>query len=44
MKNDKQISEDDLTRSTKQIEDVMTKTKNEIEAVAKIKEQEIMTI
>lgn len=44
MKNDKQISEDDLTRSTKQVEDLMAKTKNEIEAVAKIKEQEIMTI
>jgi ribosome recycling factor len=44
MKNDKQISEDDLTRCNKQIEDIMTKTKNEIEAVAKIKEQEIMTI
>jgi len=44
MKNAKQISEDDLTRSSKQIEDLMVKTKNDIELVAKSKEQEIMTI
>jgi ribosome recycling factor len=44
LKNDKQISEDDLTRATKSVEELMSKTKNDIDRIAKIKEQEIMTI
>ena len=43
-KADKQISEDDLARIEKQIDEVMAKTKAEIEAAAKAKEQEIMTV
>lgn len=43
-KSDKQISEDDLSRVEKQVDDIMAKTKAEVEAVAKAKEQEIMTV
>jgi len=43
-KSDKDISEDDLSRIEKQIDELMAKTKAEIEAHAKAKEQEIMTV
>lgn len=43
-KKDKDIGEDDAKRLTTQIEDAMNKAKSDIEAVAKAKEQEIMTI
>lgn len=43
-KNDKDISEDDYTRLEKQLDEQMAKTKSEIEAAAKAKEQEIMTL
>lgn len=43
-KNDKSISEDDLSRIEKQIDELMAKTKAEVEAAAKAKEQEIMTV
>jgi ribosome recycling factor len=43
-KLDKNISEDDLTRIEKQIDELMSKSKAEIEAAAKAKEQEIMTV
>jgi ribosome recycling factor len=43
-KNDKDISEDDYKRLEKQVDDLMAKVKADIEAAAKTKEQEIMTI
>lgn len=43
-KSDKDISEDDFTRIEKQVEELMAKNKTEVEALAKAKEQEIMTI
>jgi len=43
-KNDKDISEDDFNRLEKQLDEQMAKTKSEIEAAAKGKEQEIMTL
>lgn len=43
-KNDKDISEDDYNRIEKQVDELMAKNKTEVEAVAKAKEQEIMTI
>jgi ribosome recycling factor len=43
-KKDKQIGEDDHKRYAKQIDDAMAKTKSEIDAIAKNKEQEILTI
>lgn len=43
-KSGKLISEDDYTRLEKQIDELMTKTKQEVEAAAKLKEQEIMTV
>ena len=43
-KADKTISEDDLSRVEKQVDELMTKAKAEIEAYAKAKEQEIMTV
>lgn len=43
-KNDKDISEDDYTRLEKQLDEIMAKTKAEVEVAAKAKEQEIMTI
>lgn len=43
-KAEKQISEDDFARIEKQIEEIMAKTKADIESAAKAKEQEIMTV
>lgn len=43
-KSDKAISEDDLNRVEKQIDELMAKTKAEVEAAARAKEQEIMTV
>ena len=43
-KNDKQISEDDYNRVEKQIDELMAKTKANLESLAKNKEQEIMTV
>lgn len=43
-KSDKQISEDDFNRIEKQIDELMAKTKNDLESLAKAKEQEIMTV
>lgn len=41
---DKQIGEDDAKRLEKQIEDVMAKLRADVEAAAKAKDQEIMTV
>ena len=43
-KKDKDISEDDAKRLTGQVEDIMSKQKQEIETSAKAKEAEIMTV
>lgn len=43
-KKDKEIGEDDAKRLVQQLEDAMTKTKQEVDATAKTKEQEIMTV
>jgi len=43
-KKDKLIGEDEAKRMSAQIDEAMTKTKNEVEAAAKAKEAEIMTI
>ena len=43
-KKDKDISEDDAKRYGMQVEEAMTKAKVEAEAMAKAKEQEIMTV
>lgn len=43
-KSDKAISEDDYSRVEKQVDELMAKTKADIEAAAKVKEQEIMTV
>jgi ribosome recycling factor len=43
-KSDKAISEDDYSRLEKQIDELMAKTKQDVEAAAKLKEQEIMTV
>jgi ribosome recycling factor len=43
-KKDKQLGEDDAKRLGTQIEDAMNKAKQEIESIAKAKEQEIMKI
>lgn len=43
-KNDKDISEDDYNRLEKQIDSLMAENKSDIENLAKIKEQEIMTV
>lgn len=43
-KKDKQIGEDDAKRLTAQVEDAMTNIRTEVEAAAKAKEQEIMTL
>lgn len=43
-KKDKEIGEDEAKRLTDQIEDSMARSKTECEALAKAKEQEIMTI
>lgn len=44
LKNDKQIGEDELTRANKTVEELMSKTKQDIDRIAHAKEQEIMTI
>lgn len=43
-KKDKQISEDDAKRLQKQVEDSMAKVKADVDAAAKAKETEIMTV
>jgi ribosome recycling factor len=43
-KKDKLVGEDEAKRLTTQIEEVMNSTKREVEAAAKAKEQEIMTV
>lgn len=43
-KKDKDISEDEAKRLEKQIDEVMNKARAEVEAAAKAKEQEIMTV
>lgn len=43
-KKDKEISEDDFKRTVKQIDDIMAKTKNDVDAKAKAKETEILTV
>ncbi|MBW3568867.1 ribosome recycling factor [Candidatus Parcubacteria bacterium] len=43
-KKDKQIGEDEQKRYAKQIDDLMTKVKTQVELTAKTKEQEILTI
>ncbi len=43
-KKDKDIGEDEAKRLGKQVDDAMNDTKNEVEAAAKAKEQEILTV
>lgn len=43
-KKDKQIGEDEAKRLASQIEEVITKTRSQIETAAKAKEQEILTL
>ena len=43
-KKDKLIGEDDAKRLTKDIDEAMNKSRSEAEAIAKAKEQEIMTV
>lgn len=43
-KKDKQVSEDDAKRLQKQVEDAMAKVKIDVDAAAKAKEAEIMTV
>lgn len=43
-KKDKALTEDDLASVKKQLDELMAKTKTEIDALAKTKEQEIMTV
>ena len=43
-KKDKEIGEDDAKRLEKQIDELMNKTRTDIEAAAKAKEAEIMTV
>jgi len=43
-KKDKEIGEDDAKRLEKQIDEAMTQSKNEVDAAAKAKEAEIMTV
>lgn len=43
-KRDKDISEDDAKRLERQVDEEMNKAKNDVEAAAKAKEQEIMTV
>lgn len=44
LKKDKEIGEDDAKRLEKQVDDAMNKVKGEVEAAAKAKEAEIMSI
>lgn len=43
-KKDKEIGEDEAKRLSTQIEDAMNSTKTEVDAIAKTKEREIMTV
>lgn len=43
-KNGKELTEDDYKWLEKQVDELMTKAKQEVEAVSKAKEQEIMTV
>lgn len=43
-KKDKEIGEDDAKRTQQQVEDAMAKAKSEVDAAAKAKEAEIMTV
>jgi ribosome recycling factor len=43
-KKDKEIGEDDAKRLEKQVDEVMAKARGDIEAAAKAKETEIMTV
>jgi ribosome recycling factor len=43
-KKDKDISEDEHKRATKQVDDTMAETKKEIERLSTKKEAEIMTV
>jgi ribosome recycling factor len=43
-KKDKQISEDDVKRIEKQVDDALNKARTDAEAASKAKEQEIMTV
>jgi ribosome recycling factor len=43
-KKDKEIGEDEAKRMEKQVDEAMSQTKSDVEAAAKAKEQEIMTI
>jgi len=43
-KKDKSLSQDEADRQQKQVDEAMTKTKNELEALAQTKEREIMTV
>ena len=43
-KSSRDISEDDFNRTEKQIDEIMTKTKMEIESAAEAKQKEIMTV
>lgn len=43
-KNDKSMSEDDLTRLEKQVDEIMNQTKTKLDELAKAKETEILTI
>jgi len=43
-KKDKDISEDDHKRLSRQIDDLMSKYKNQVEEISKSKESEIMTV
>lgn len=43
-KKDKDISEDDAKRLSKQIDDAMNQVKTEVETIAKTKESEILTV
>ena len=44
LKNDKEIGEDEQNRSEKLVDEAMNKSKLDVEAVAKTKEAEIMTV
>ncbi len=43
-KKDRKLGEDDAKRLSKQVDDAMNQTKTEVDALAKSKEQEILTI
>jgi ribosome recycling factor len=43
-KKDKQIGEDEADRLKKQVDEAMNSTRSQVEAAAKAKEQEIMSL